>query len=388
MDSLVKYIQKQLDAIRPNAYRVSSERNLKSDFEKHDVVVSSLSGDVYSNSSNIPYQIDILTLDVDEVQADFFVLARNCNNVPFTEVIREGETNFQSVTYNVVFNTPVTMEKSVDVGTNHYARLVAFASVNEMSGINQVKKLSIDGEVIEKLNSSYTYVTEPSSARVSGEELTRSKKKGSTCNIVFTAINKASVFFNKAFKISCGQLPGNTKFTVDFELYNGLKAELPMWVSSYQLIDERAKLPAVNISLGLYDDRGDSSPQPTAYTVLINVYPLSGGDLITSYFRSGRAGAYEYIYKYIYFKKDTVISVYDDELADYVSVTINQDGIYSCAKDPEQEESDHYETSLLILEGKFASTKNGSEMESGTLVLQTQWTDYETADVYLIPETN
>lgn len=260
MESVVQFIQEQLNAIRPNAYRVSSERNLKSDFEKHDVVVSSLSGDVYSKSSNIPYQIDILTLDPNQVQGDFFTLARNCNNVPFTKIISTGETSFQSITYNVVFNTPVAMEKSVDVGTNHYVRLVAFASVNEMNGINQIKKLEVDGEIIETLNSTYNYVTEPNAQRVSGQELMKGKKKSSSCSIVFTAINTASVFFNKAFKISCGQLPGNTAFNVDFELDNGLKASLVMYVNSYQLVGERGKLPATNISFALYDNRGDSTP--------------------------------------------------------------------------------------------------------------------------------
>ena len=262
MESIVQFIQEQLNAIRPNAYNVSSERNLKSSLEKHEVVVSQLSGDVYSKSSNLPYQIDITTSDPDQVQGDFFVLARTCNNVPFTKIIQEGEENFQSVTYNIVFNTPVAMEKSVDIGASHYVRLVAFAVVNEMSGVNQVKKLEIDGETIEKLNSTYSYVTEPSSARVSGEELTKSKKKSSSSTIVFTSINNATVFLNKAFKISAGQLPGNTKFTVNFELYNGLKAELPMYVNSYQLMDERGKLPSVNIGLAIYDDRGDPEPTP------------------------------------------------------------------------------------------------------------------------------
>lgn len=262
MDSIVQFIQEQLNAIRPDAYNVSSERNLKSSLEKHEVVVSQLSGDVYSKSSNLPYQIDITTSDPDQVQGDFFALARTCNNVPFTRVIQEGEENFQSVTYNIVFNTPVAMEKSVDIGASHYVRLVAFAVVNEMSGVNQVKKLEIDGETIDKLNSTYSYVTEPSSSRVSGEELTKSKKKSSSSTIVFTSINNATVFLNKAFKISAGQMPGNTKFTVNFELYNGLKAELPMYVNSYQLMDERGKLPSVNIGLAIYDDRGDPEPTP------------------------------------------------------------------------------------------------------------------------------
>lgn len=262
MESIVQFIQEQLNAIRPDAYNVSSERNLKSNFEKHEVVVSQLSGDVYSKSSNLPYQIDITTSDPLEVQGDFFVLARTCNNVPFTKIIQGGEENFKSVTYSIVFNTPVVMDKSVDIGANHYARLVAFASANEMNGVNQVKKLEIDGETIDKLNSTYNYVTEPNSTRVSGQELTKSKKKASSSTIVFTSINNATVFLNKAFKISAGQLPGNTKFTVNFELYNGLKAELPMYVNSYQLVDERGKLPSVNIGLALYDDRGDPTPTP------------------------------------------------------------------------------------------------------------------------------
>lgn len=256
MKQIVEFIQEQLEEIRANFYHVSSERNIKADLKKTHVVVSSLSGDVYSKSSNIPYQIEIVTRDVDTVQADFFTLGRNCNNVAFTKVISAGSNNFESITYSAVFNTPVAVEKDIAIGANRYVRLVAFVTVNEITNVNQIKNLKIDGEKIETLNSTYGYLVETNSNRISGDELTRSKKKASSVVIAFVAISISSVFFNKAFQISCGQLSGNTSFSVEYELLNGLKATSNMIITGYEVHDERSKLPTVNVSLGIFDTRG------------------------------------------------------------------------------------------------------------------------------------
>ena len=255
---LVSYLQKKLDELSPNLYIVSKERNVDSALDKHEVVVSALSGNIYSESSTIPYQIDITTTDIDKVMADFVTLAKNNNEIPYTEINGEGE-NFHSETLTPFFNSPVVMEKDIPMGSNHYARIVVFATVNSSENVNDIKHLRVDGEKIEILTGTLTYVVESVSNRVSGQELNKAKKKASTVSVSFNAVNKASVFLNKAFKVSTGALPGNTAFNVNVKLDNELSGNFKMFISSYSLNKERTKLPSVNIGMLLYDDRGDNN---------------------------------------------------------------------------------------------------------------------------------
>lgn len=256
---LVKYLQEKLNAIAPNLYEVSSERNINAKYEKNEVVISALSGPIYKDSSNIPYQIDIVTKDISSVMIDFTTLAKQENEQSFTEITQTGESNYQSSTITPVFNSPVVVEKDIQIGSNRYARIVVFAVINEVSNVNNIKELKIDGETIEKLSSNLIYTTEAVSNRVSGEKLNRSKKKAASCSVTFSMINKASVFANKAFKIFSGVLDGNTKFEVKVVMDNGLETTLPMFINTYTFNDERAKLPSVNVGMLLYDDRGDSN---------------------------------------------------------------------------------------------------------------------------------
>ena len=256
---LVKYLQEKLDEIAPGLYEVSSERNINANYKKNQVVISALSGNIYKNSSSLPYQIDIVTSDIASVMIDFTTLARNNNEVSYTQISQSQNGDYQSSTITPFFQTPVTMEKDIEIGSNKFARLVVFATINETSNVNNIKSLEIDGEKIETLNASLNYTTELNTNRVSGQEMNKSKKKASSCSVTFTAINKVGVFFNKAFKVATGVLQGNTSFSVKVTLDNNLSSTFTMLISSYALGSERTKLPSVNIGLFLYDDRGDSN---------------------------------------------------------------------------------------------------------------------------------
>ena len=256
---LVSYLQTKLNALTPDAYVVSNERNIDADYEKHQVVVSALSGSLYKDSGSIPYQIEIITSDIDKVTVDFTMLAKNNNNVSYTQVVSEGETNFKSVTIVPFFNTPVVMEKNIGVGSNKYARIIVFATVNEQENVNNIKSLVIDGEEQELLTGTFAYVVEANPTRKSGVELSKSKKRTGSCQISFSTISKSSVFLNSAFKIATGQLKGNTSFNAAVTLDNGLNATLKMFIGSYTFTNERAKLPLINIGLFLYDDGGDTN---------------------------------------------------------------------------------------------------------------------------------
>lgn len=248
MYNFTKYLQEKLDSIAEGQYTVSNERNVNASFKNNEVIISALSSTITDReATDIPYEINIFTTDIDKVMVDFTMLAKTYSNVPYVEI-----ENNQISTITPFFNTPTVLEK--DIGSQHHARLVVFANVNEKKGINNIKSLTIENESVETLNANLSYAVETNSTRISGEELVRSKKKASTVSISFMALNKSTPFFNKAFKIATGTLSGNTAFTVKATLDNGMETTLTMFITSYNLSSERTRLPSVNISLGLYNN--------------------------------------------------------------------------------------------------------------------------------------
>ena len=257
MFGLADYLKDKLDTIAgENVYVVSKERNVDADYNKHQVIVSALSGAIYEESSTIPYQIDIVTNDLESVMIDFTTLAKNNNNKPFTYIDKtKVENEFKSVTITPFFNTPVVMEKDIEIGSDKYARIVVFATVNEVTQVSNIKSLKINGEKIDFLTASLIYTAELNTNRISGQNMNVSKKKASSCSVSVSMIHKASVFTNKLFSIATGSVDGNTSFSVEVELDNGIKATLIMILGSYTFSNERTKLPTINFGMFLYDTR-------------------------------------------------------------------------------------------------------------------------------------
>lgn len=257
----VKYLQTKLDAIQ-EGFSVSSERRIDSNFMEKEVVVSALSGNIFDESATIPYQIDITTSDIDNVNNVFTILARNENNRPFTNIVNEGTEEVPDMKrYEVTpyFNTPVVMEKDIEIGSDHYARVTVFVSLVILFNTTNVSSIEIDGEEIKFLDGTFNYVAELNSNRVSGEQLNKSKKRTSSISLAFRFVNRDNNFSRKLFRIAVGTLPGNTNFEVKVTLTNGLSATLEMIVGSSSLAFARQQLASYNISMYLYDSRGDTN---------------------------------------------------------------------------------------------------------------------------------
>jgi len=259
-NGVVEFLKEKLELMNPGMYDVAKERNIDADLlNKSQVVVSALSGSVFEEASTIPYQIEITTADIDMVMADFTKIGKLYNNKPYSRIIQEDEDDFQSYVMTPIFNTPVCMQQSLEIGSDKYARIVCFVIVNEVENVNNIKQLKINGEIIDKLSATYSYNAELATNRISGEELSKSKKKASSCSVSFRMINKSGIFANKAIRVSAGLLPGNTPFNVDIILDNGIELSFKMIIGTYILVTEMGKLASTDIGMFLYDDRGDLS---------------------------------------------------------------------------------------------------------------------------------
>lgn len=235
-----EHLQNKLGA----SYYVSNERNLDSNDGRINVIIKALSGNVFDDSASIPYQIEIFTTDPEKVMFDFSKLASENNNKSFVSISEEKM-------YNIVafYTTPTIMESDIEYLDNHYSRLVVFANMFIMFDLANVGKVTIDGEELEILNGTISYVSEVHSERLSGRENNINNKRASSVNLTFTLVHKDNLFTRKLSQIRKGNLSGNTSFEVQIYLTNNNIETYQMIVNSHTLTWARSAMPSLNVSL-------------------------------------------------------------------------------------------------------------------------------------------
>lgn len=256
-----KIVQDRLDVITSGLFEVATERNVAANGEKVNVVLKQLVGTPMSNSAVIPYQMDIYTDKPQEMMNIFTAYARNFSNKQFNSTVNEGtEEDPDYKTYVVVefVNTPVVMEEIIEAFGNKMARIVVYVSLTILKEVSNIASLKIDGEEIEFTNASLSYAAQIRSNRISGQQLNKGKKQEATTKIIFSGVNKNSIFYNKLFRIMFGLLDGNTSFSVEVTLTNGLNATVNMICDADAMAftgKGQPQLPSNQVSLTLYDDR-------------------------------------------------------------------------------------------------------------------------------------
>ena len=245
-----KYLQEQIDA-KNGDFNVYAERNLDSHFDG-EVVVVARSGKYYRSSAEIPYQIEIFTSSPEETINWFTELFKELNNTKFTSIVGEGQDK-EIYTITQFYQTPTIIDPDIEIGSDHYARIIAFASLYITYNVSDIQSIKIDGEEIEFENISISYSIEPHSVKKSGVIVVKSKVRTNTTSISFQAVNKNTIFFNKVFNILFHQINANTTFNVEIKMTNGLTGELVMILSQSSLNGAKNALPGENINLIEYD---------------------------------------------------------------------------------------------------------------------------------------
>ena len=246
------YLQNKLDNIQ-SGFKVTNERKLKSNFIDKEVVITALAGTPRDDSFVAPYQLTITTLDPENVIDVFTKLAKENNDKSFENIIQDGNV---AKVYSIVpiFQTPVVMDPDLEIGANHYSRLIAFVSMTVWYDVANVKSIKIDGNEINFLNGTFGYTAELVSNRISGQKLNKSTKKSATSMLTFQIVNRDCQFTRDLFNIMTG-VSNNNGFSVEIELTNGMKATLPMIVGTTSLSFARSMLSSNNITLYIKDDR-------------------------------------------------------------------------------------------------------------------------------------
>lgn len=250
-----KHLQELLDIVAQDTFVVSSVRNMNTDKNKINVVVTALAGRIFENSATIPYTVEVISNNPDEIINIFSQVAKAQNNKSFIEVVEE-ESGVKEYTVFEFYSTPSIAEKDVDYDNNHKCRLLMYVDLNVLFEVGNVSKVEIDNEVVEFSTGNLSYGIESFSMRQPNAELNRSKKRTATTSLQLTMVNKTSVFTNKLFQIMFGTLNGNTKFSCKITLTNGITGTLPMILNnnSFNFAKNSPNLPSLNVVLSLTKD--------------------------------------------------------------------------------------------------------------------------------------
>lgn len=234
----VDYLQNKLG----DNFIVSNVRNIDANLEKTNVVITEMPGMVYENSANLAVQIDIYTNDADATSAILNAFCVANNNTTFIE---NGYTILQTYT------TPSPFERDIQIGTNNYVRLMMIGNLYIMFNISAISKLTIDEEKCDFLNISIPYSITAHSKIIDGNELATNIKTAASVNLVFSCINKETIFINKIRLIRTGVILGNNVFAIKIKYINGIEENYNMIIQSATPTFTRDALPKYDIIMAL-----------------------------------------------------------------------------------------------------------------------------------------
>lgn len=251
--NLVDYLQKELDKEYPDRFKVSSERNLDTDLN-NTVIVQQLAGTTTQYSATIPYQIDIITKEPDDVMAIFTKYAKDHNRSTFTQTLCIGtdETGNEKYQTNVIqqnYNTPAIFEKDIEALDNHYARIVVFSTMFILFKASNVESITIDGEQIDFINGNMSYVSELKSIKKSGRETNKNVGISSAISLTFAIASQDGLFTKAQHKLRTGERKRNAPFNVVVELTDGTTESYSMIIQTAVLTFGKNGTPSYQVTM-------------------------------------------------------------------------------------------------------------------------------------------
>lgn len=254
----VAYFKSKLDAICAAMgiaqYNVSSERVLNA-LDAREVVVSAMAGPVGAATASVTYEVSAWTNDPDEVMAMLNELARTESGKLFTS---EAERGSDVVIYSVIpsYMTPTVMERDVEMGPNHGARVIQYATFGIIANVMDVNGLTYKGEEYEFAQASLNFTAQLSSNNKSGENLMKSTSSGAAFSLSLTLPSQSSALAIDIISVLIGAKPKNHKFDLSFKVgdANGIEASKSFIISSASLNSVRGSLPALQATFAEYDE--------------------------------------------------------------------------------------------------------------------------------------
>jgi len=230
------YLQQELDKIQVG-FKVSKERALKTYFEK-EVVITQLVGTPSQFNATIPYQINVIASDIDNAMDVFTQFDKTHYKVAFDTTIDTNEKdeygNEIFITYNISqnWNTPTVIDNNLEVGSNHFARIIMFGSLFVLYNSSNVKQITIDGENIDFVNGSLIWQQTMRSDRKSGQSNNKNISEASAVSLSFQFPSQKGIFASKLSALRTGKILRTTAFAVKVVLSDESIEEYTMLVGT------------------------------------------------------------------------------------------------------------------------------------------------------------
>lgn len=248
-----RYLQEELEKDNPNKYRVANERFLD-EMTNNSVIVQQLSGTTTKYSAVIPYQIDVITTDVDDTLNYFTKFVKEHNQTTFEQMVLVDNGKYAKNNVKQTYNTPTIIEKDIEILNDHYARIVIFAQMFVLFNSSNIETITIDGENIDFQNGSLSYVSELKSIKKSDRQLNKNMGISSAISLTFIVASQNGFFAKEQHKLRVGERKRNQPFVVELGFSDGITETYNMIIQSASFSFSKSATPSYQISMMEYEE--------------------------------------------------------------------------------------------------------------------------------------
>ena len=254
---LKSYLQKEIDKIQ-SGFTFFDERLLCANTYDNAVIVSQLAGSSSKFSASQSYQLEIYTSDIDNAKLVFEKFATTHSRTSFESTYQDenGEIHFASITQS--YTTPAVMEKDIQYGNNHYARIVVFANLYIVKDVLNIKSLLINNQEIDYDDIQINWVQQSVSNRMSGRNNNKNISELASLSIAIVCQSQNSQFFQQLRFLRMGKIDKATSFEVKIIDNDNYIETYNMLVQSQQFQSPRTSSPTLSFTLVEKEDFADN----------------------------------------------------------------------------------------------------------------------------------
>lgn len=145
------------------------------------------------------------------------------------------------------YGTVITLRPMIATEIGFKASLYCFGTYIVSEKLKDIKNLTYNNEVVNFTNAGIGYTAVVNTAKISGQEISKSLKQEAGVVLSLTLINDNSTLVKNANSIMLGGASGNTKFTFTFEL-NDTSYTQDFIITSATFSTDKENAPTIQIT--------------------------------------------------------------------------------------------------------------------------------------------
>ncbi len=237
IDGYINWLQNALG----NDYIVTNEEKTDYKTDKNVVILSEYSGTNFRKAISFTYQATVLTNNVEKTMKEL---------QEFTWMHNDERISTPEFPYiRNLMQQPVNVSNFQEYNNQYIGTIIIAINLIASVSINDIKSITIDGELIDPTQSNLTYQTIQDTNRINGNELSTTDINESSLILQIVFPMDYSNLFVKSCKIMFGMLPKNEAFNVAIKLINNMEFTSEFKLASKAIACDRAALTIDSITL-------------------------------------------------------------------------------------------------------------------------------------------